>query len=107
MAAWEQVLDDLVQVRGHALVRYATYLTGDRRQAEDLVQDALVRAFGRTRPLRDAAAAETYVRQAILSVFLDGHRRRTRWVAVRHLVARRDVVRADSTRAVTARGTRR
>lgn len=88
MAAWEQVLDDLVQVRGHALVRYATYLTGDRRQAEDLVQEALVRSFSQARPLRDAAAAEAYVRRAILSEFLDAHRRTTRWRAVRHLVAR-------------------
>ncbi|MDC7123457.1 sigma-70 family RNA polymerase sigma factor [Cellulomonas fimi] len=88
MAAWEQVLDDLVQVRGHALVRYATYLTGDRRQAEDVVQEALVRCFGRTRTLRDAVAAEAYVRRAILTEFLDGHRRTTRWRSVRHLMAR-------------------
>lgn len=92
MAAWEQVLDDLVQVRGHALARYAALLTGDRDTAEDLLHDALVRCFGQARPLRDAVAAEAYVRRAILTVFLDGQRRRTRWAAVRHLLTRRETV---------------
>lgn len=88
MAAWEQVLDDLVQVRGHALARYAALLTGSRAEAEDLLQEALVRCFGQVRPLRDIIAAETYVRRAMLNVFLDGHRRRERWTGVRHLIAR-------------------
>ncbi|GCD21809.1 sigma-70 family RNA polymerase sigma factor [Cellulomonas sp. H30R-01] len=92
MAAWDQVLDDLVQVRGHALARYAALLTGDRDTAEDLLHDALVRCFGQARPLRDAVAAEAYVRRAILTAFLDGQRRRTRWAAVRHLVIRRETV---------------
>src|SRR4051794_6824168 len=66
MTAWEQVLDDLVRVRGRALVRYATLLTGDDREGEDLVQDALVRCFGQGRPLRETGAAEAYVRKAVL-----------------------------------------
>ncbi|MBN9374720.1 MAG: RNA polymerase subunit sigma-24, partial [Cellulomonas sp.] len=86
MRSWEDVLDDLVRHRGGALVRYATLLTGDRRAAEDLVQDALVKAFGTGRPLRDALAAEAYVRRAILTVFLDGIRRRRRWSGVAHLL---------------------
>ncbi|MGY4645418.1 RNA polymerase sigma factor [Cellulomonas sp. URHB0016] len=92
MPAWEQVLDELVRVRGRALVRYAALLTGDERAAEDLVQDALVRCFTGGRALRDPIAAETYVRRAVLSTFLDGYRRRLRWSAVRHLVARDDEV---------------
>jgi RNA polymerase sigma-70 factor (ECF subfamily) len=92
MPAWEQVLDELVRVRGRALVRYAALLTGDDRAAEDLVQDALVRCFSGGRALRDAVAAEAYVRRAVLSTFLDGHRRHVRWSAVRHLVARDDEV---------------
>ena len=90
MRAWEDVLDDLVRHRGGALVRYATLLTGDRRAAEDLVQDALVKSFGTGRPLRDELAAEAYVRRAILTVFLDGTRRRRRWSGVAHLLARDD-----------------
>jgi RNA polymerase sigma-70 factor (ECF subfamily) len=84
--SWEDVLDDLVRHRGGALVRYATLLTGDRRAAEDLVQDALVKSFGTGRPLRDELAAEAYVRRAILTVFLDGTRRRRRWSGVAHLL---------------------
>jgi RNA polymerase sigma factor (sigma-70 family) len=85
--SWEDVLDDLVRHRGGALVRYAALLTGDPREAEDLVQDALVRCFGQGRPLRDAVAAEAYVRRAILTIFLDATRRRRRWSGVAHLLA--------------------
>ena len=84
--SWEDVLDGLVRHRGGALVRYATLLTGERREAEDLVQDALVRCFGQGRPLRDAAAAEAYVRRAILTIFLDSTRRQRRWSGFAHLL---------------------
>ena len=86
-AAWAPVLDRLVRERRPALVRYAALLTGgDLRDADDLVQEALVRTFSRGRPLREVAAAEGYVRQAILRVFLDGYRRRRHWLGLRHLV---------------------
>ena len=88
MPSWEQVLTELVRHRGPALVRYATLLTGERRAAEDLVQDALVRCFSQGRPLRETAAAEAYVRRAVLTIFLDGRRRADRWSGVRHLLAR-------------------
>lgn len=86
-AAWAPVLERLVRERRPALVRYAALLTGgDLRDADDLVQGALVRTFGRGRPLREVAAAEAYVRQAVLRVFLDGCRRRRHWHGLRHLV---------------------
>lgn len=86
MAAWEQSLDTLVRTRGTALVGYAYLLCGDRREAEDLVQDALVKTYarGRTAPPENV---EGYVRRAVLTTYLDGFRRRRRWAAVRHLVA--------------------
>lgn len=88
MADWDDVLDRVVRERGPALARYAYLLTGDAREAEDLVQDALVKTFGRGRAMRETAAAESYVRRAILTTFLDGYRRRRRWAGVRHLLAR-------------------
>lgn len=105
MTRWEDALGDLVARRGRALVGYAYVLCGDARQAEDLVQDALVKVFARLRapepptahPLGHGpgyAANEAYVRRAILTLYLDGHRRRRRWAGVRHLVATDDHVRA-------------
>lgn len=87
MNRWEDVLDQLVRERHGALVAYAALLTGDRREAEDLVQDALVRTFSRGRPETEIHRAEGYVRSAILSTYVDGFRRRRRWAAVRHLFA--------------------
>ena len=92
-STWAPVLDRLVRERRSALVRYAALLTGgDRRDADDLVQEALVRTFSRGRPLREVAAAEAYVRQAILRVFLDGYRRRRHFRTLQHLVGGREWV---------------
>lgn len=91
-SAWAPVLDRLVRERRPALVRYAALLTGgDLRDADDLVQEALVRTFSRGRPLREVEAAEQYVRRAILRVFVDGYRRRQHWQRLRPLVAVPDV----------------
>jgi RNA polymerase sigma-70 factor (sigma-E family) len=78
-AGWEHVLAELVAVRGDALVRYATLLTGDRDDAADLVQDALVRTFGRLRNGFGVTQAEAYVRRAIVNLVVDASRRRARW----------------------------
>jgi RNA polymerase sigma-70 factor (sigma-E family) len=76
---WEQVVTALVAERGDALLRYAQLLSGSRDDAADLVQDALVRTFGRLRNGFTVESAEAYVRRAILNAFLDGGRRRSRW----------------------------
>lgn len=86
MAAWEQSLDALVRSRGTVLVGYAYLLCGDRREAEDLVQDALVKTYSRGRVATQPTNVEGYVRRAILTTYLDGFRRRKRWAAMRHLV---------------------
>lgn len=54
------------------------------------MQDALVRCFSRGSALRDVGAAEAYVRRTVLTIFLDGYRRRVRRDGLRHLVARPD-----------------
>jgi RNA polymerase sigma-70 factor (ECF subfamily) len=95
MPAWEQSLDELVRVRGSALVGYAYLLCGDRREAEDLVQDALVSTFARGR-VGEPARLEPYVRRAVLNTYLDGFRRRRRWAAVRHLLGQDDAPPPDA-----------
>ena len=79
LESWEQTLADLARVRGAALKRHAFLLCGDDAQADDLVQEALVRAF--TRPLRvpGPGAAEAYVRVIMANLFIDGARRHSRW----------------------------
>ena len=88
--AWGDDLAELATTRGPALVGYASLLTGNVDRAQDLVQEALARAYGRPRAGADLAWAEAYVRRAILNVFLDGYRRDRLWVRRRHLFAAPD-----------------
>jgi RNA polymerase sigma factor (sigma-70 family) len=92
LSDWEHVLDDLVRVRGQALVRHAYLLTGDVAAAEDLVQDAIVATFARRSRVRSAVAVEGYVRRAILTIYIDGYRRQRRWRDARHLLVRAEAV---------------
>jgi RNA polymerase sigma-70 factor (sigma-E family) len=79
MESWKQSLAELAGHRLMSLKRHAFLLCGNDGQAEDLVQDALVRAFAR--PLRTPrpGAAEAYVRVIMVNLFIDGVRRRSRW----------------------------
>jgi RNA polymerase sigma-70 factor (ECF subfamily) len=102
MTSWEKELAELVVARGPALVGYAYLLCGDRSEAEDLVQDALVRVYSRLRPhasrrRRGTAAVtldvdgtpdnpEAYLRRTILNLHLDSRRRRRLWTQRRHLL---------------------
>jgi RNA polymerase sigma factor (sigma-70 family) len=86
LAAWDQALTALVQLRGAELKRYGYLLCGDRAEAEDLVQDALVRTFTFSRRC-DVAQVEQYVRKVMLNLFLDRARRRQVWRRLVPLVA--------------------
>ena len=88
---WEQVVERLVAERGDALTRYAYFVSGNQEDAADLVQDALVKTFGRLRNGFSVASAEAYVRRAILNTHLDSGRRRTRWRRIAHLEAVPDI----------------
>ncbi|WP_158609695.1 sigma factor [Cellulomonas triticagri] len=76
---WGDALSTLVHDRGAALVRYAVEVTGSSREAEDVWQEALVRALARGLRARTAPGpdVETEVRRAIV----DAHRGRRTAVA--------------------------
>ncbi|MFD2797697.1 sigma-70 family RNA polymerase sigma factor [Promicromonospora vindobonensis] len=125
---WHEDLETLAAQRGSALVGYAYTLCGDIRQAEDLVQEALVKYCSRlvrrggvrgraasgmyTVPLDGRASddsrhapveyAEAYVRRTMLNLYLDGWRRKKRWADIEPRVATDDRVRFPDS-GVTAR----
>ncbi|MBO0898396.1 sigma-70 family RNA polymerase sigma factor [Cellulomonas sp. zg-ZUI22] len=76
--AWAPMLEQLVQERYGALVAYATILTGDRAQAQDVLHDALVSTFSARASFGSVPQAEAYVRRAVASRFVDQARRAVR-----------------------------
>ncbi|MBE1877951.1 sigma-70 family RNA polymerase sigma factor [Myceligenerans pegani] len=112
---WHEELETLARERGSALTGYAYTLCGDVRQAEDLVQEALVRYCSRlvkpravrggqgsgdprmrTVPLDGSGLSEpparverieAFVRRTILNLYLDGWRRKKRWTALEPRIA--------------------
>ena len=124
---WHEDLETLAAQRGSVLVGYAYTLCGDVRQAEDLVQEALVKYCSRlvppggrrsratpgmrTVPLDEKAPdgahapvefAEAYVRRTVLNLYLDGWRRRKKWALIEPRVATDDRVRFPDS-GITAR----
>lgn len=72
------MVEDLVRTRYGALVGFATMLTGNAVEAEDVVQDALVVVFGKRVSFPTLGRAESYVRRTIASRFVDARRGRQR-----------------------------
>src|SRR5687767_10323864 len=66
-----------VEARGGALFRTALGLTGDRQQAEDLLQTVLARAFLRWRHIGDGRP-EAYLRKALYRQSVSHWRQRSR-----------------------------
>jgi RNA polymerase sigma-70 factor (sigma-E family) len=64
--------------RRHAgdAARLAYLVTGDRALAEDLVQEAFVRLYGRFRDLRNPDAFELYLRRTVVNLARSHFRRR-------------------------------
>jgi len=84
---WQDDLAAFAHERGPALVGYARLLTGDTATAEDLVQDAIVRAWSRRRSGADITWLEAYVRRAVLNGWVDRCRRERAWRDHAHLLA--------------------
>ncbi len=69
--------DEFERYRG-ALTRYIQYLVRDAAEAEDLAQEALVRAHRQRDTLRDPAALESWLYQIATHISIDRMRQRTR-----------------------------
>jgi RNA polymerase sigma-70 factor (sigma-E family) len=67
---------DYVRSRGGALLRAAQALTGNRADAEDLVQSTLVKTYQSWDTIADQAALDTYVRRVMINTHISGWRRR-------------------------------
>jgi RNA polymerase sigma factor (sigma-70 family) len=77
MADWQPQLEHVMRERVRALVAYARLFAGSTAEAEDVVQEALIRTFSRGRSFENATAAEAYVRRAIPSICIDQARAAT------------------------------
>ena len=100
MTEWRAVLEEVVRERRPALVGYASLLTHDLRDAEDLVHDAIVRTFSAERPVTNVHTAEAYIRRVVRTTFLDSARKRRTWQSRSSLFATDDVERSPESAAV-------
>ena len=71
MDSGDDVIAQLAPLR-----RYARALTRDESQADDLVHDALVRAYERRSTFRRGASLRNWLLSILHNTFVDGHRRR-------------------------------
>ncbi|XVQ11171.1 SigE family RNA polymerase sigma factor [Spirillospora sp. CA-255316] len=67
---------DYVAARGPALLRAALQLTGDRVEAEDLLQAALAKTYLAWDRIQDRASVDGYVRRAMVNTQISWWRRR-------------------------------
>lgn len=67
--------DEWARARLPALLRFAAALTGDRGLAEDVVQEVLIRAYGRWRHIADMEQPEAYLRRMVTNEYLSWRRR--------------------------------
>ena len=67
--------DGWVALRGPALLRLAYTLTGNRADAEDVVQDALARALPRWERITEAEDVDAYVRRMVVNAHTSWWRR--------------------------------
>lgn len=71
---------EFVSARWPSLYRTAYLLTGNRHEAEDLLQTALANTYVAWGRIRDRGATEAYVRRALVNLASRGWRRRDRVV---------------------------
>ena len=78
MAGWENELDELMRVRGGALVRYAYMLSGDRALAEDLVQETFAKAYGSFHQFKPGTNLKAWLYRILTNTYINLYRKRQR-----------------------------
>jgi RNA polymerase sigma-70 factor (sigma-E family) len=77
MSAGDRVaFGEYVRSRSQALLRAAQAMTGNRADAEDLLQATLVKAYQSWERIDDPAALDTYVRRVMMNTHISGWRKR-------------------------------
>jgi RNA polymerase sigma factor (sigma-70 family) len=76
MGSWKPMVEELMSERSPRLLGYGVVLVGSLPDAEDLLHDAIVKAFGRGRRFGHVNAAEQYVRRTMQTLAIDRHRSR-------------------------------
>lgn len=76
-AASQSRMAELYAAHADRAGRLAYFLIGNRHTAEDIVQDAFVRAFGRFRDLRNPSAFGPYLLRTIVNLTKKHHRRKS------------------------------
>jgi RNA polymerase sigma-70 factor (sigma-E family) len=69
--------EEYVAARGAALVRFARVLTGDNHRSEDLVQDALAKAYPRWGRILRSDQPDVYMRRVIINAARSWWRRKS------------------------------
>ncbi len=67
---------EFVSARSATMLQSASLLTGQRANAQDLLQTALAKTYSRWARLERQDAAEAYVRRVMVSTFISWNRRR-------------------------------
>lgn len=81
MTQRELAFEEFMAARWAPLFRTAHLLTGDRHEAEELLQNALARTCARWDSIRDKGAADAYVRRTMVHLAQRGWRHRDRHVS--------------------------
>jgi RNA polymerase sigma-70 factor (sigma-E family) len=95
--------DEYVTARLTALLRYAAVLTGERELAQDIVQDALIRAHRRWSRIGAMDRPELYVKRMVTREYLSWQRRNARRSALLAAKGDRPRLAADHADAVAER----
>ena len=73
MSAGDRVaFGEYVRSRSQSLLRAAQAMTGNRADAEDLLQATLVKAYQSWDRIDDPAALDTYVRRVMVNTHISG-----------------------------------